>query len=112
MRQQPVPVAVNPLAEYHQGQLYETLYSLGKVNAVLGAVHASFNELNNFSEETVRSIIGLVFDDLVSLHDDIQRHLEGRCGVRGSACATLRPSQQWEDVYVREMERIHAGGAQ
>ena len=97
---------INPLADHHFGQLETTHHELGDAMSALQTLWYGFKELNDFSEDGTRYILQLICRDIESIHDDLQRHLEGRCMVRTLKLSGLRPPEDFEKNHNRILTEL------
>lgn len=97
---------INPLADHHFGQLETTQHELGDAMDALQTFWHGFKELNDFSTDGTRYILQLIYRDIESIHDDLQRHLEGRCMVRTLKLSSLRPPEDFEKTHNRVLTKL------
>lgn len=89
-------------AEEYRGELFNISQDMDKTRAAISGLYHAFDELLDLSEESVRSIIGLISDNIDLQHNHIERILDGKCTIRNVRPAGLRPPELWEQVHAEK----------
>ncbi|ACD94846.1 hypothetical protein [Trichlorobacter lovleyi] len=109
----PLPASEdNSVADHHYSKLQELHYELEETTGALGAYYYALDELRTYSEDSANQIFKLIINDLVSITDDIHRHLNDLTPVRHCAPHALRPSEKWEKLYIGQISNLRKGGEQ
>lgn len=85
--------------EKYREELLEIHYDITRTRDVISALHHTFEEIIDFSPDSVHAIIRLISDDIGMQCDHINRILEGKCSIRHADPSELRPPVEREKAH-------------